>query len=300
VTRLLRFLARNRDRPLRALAREPFLRAWCHEPVRMLVRPFVSRREPDRWIFLVGCYNSGTTIMRELLAAHPEVRALPREGVRLTSVFPTPENLGWERMWTACPEHMSMPRGHCRDMVDRMVRDWSPWWGPGGGVFLEKSISHLTRLDWLQANLPNAVFLAITRNGYCVAEGIRRRARPRGPARRELGRRDYPLEMAARQWVDANERLLAAAEGSDRFLRFGYEEVTAAPAEVLERIWRWTGLACPPTRLGGGDMLYISGRPFEFRNMNPASIARLTRDDIAAVNPVIGTMQARLGYEVLS
>ena len=53
---------------------------------------------PDRWVFVVGCYNSGTTLLANLLEAHPAINGLAREGVELTDALRRPELAGWPRM----------------------------------------------------------------------------------------------------------------------------------------------------------------------------------------------------------
>ena len=41
--------------------------------VAALARKMWPFEEPERWLFVVGCYNSGTTLLLNLLAQHPSV-----------------------------------------------------------------------------------------------------------------------------------------------------------------------------------------------------------------------------------
>lgn len=40
--------------------------------------------KPQKWIFIVGCYNSGTTLLEKILSLHPMIGSLRDEGVMLT------------------------------------------------------------------------------------------------------------------------------------------------------------------------------------------------------------------------
>ncbi len=51
--------------------------------VRRLLAPFGRELAPERWIFVLGCYNSGTSLLAAMLASHP---ALARNGYRTPSV----------------------------------------------------------------------------------------------------------------------------------------------------------------------------------------------------------------------
>lgn len=268
-------------------------RLYARPGVRGVLRPFFQHRRPLKWIFLVGCYNSGTTIARDLIAAHPEVATLPKEGVRFTTALTRPEDLGWNRMWVECEDHVRYPPAPQPDRVRQIERDWSPWIDPRRAL-LEKSIANGARLPWLEANFPGAYFLGITRNGYCAAEGIVRRARPRGRARELVGDR-YGIEHAGRQWVASNRYLLDDGARLQRFLRFSYEDLMTDPAAALDRIWAFLGLSPHPiTTTGAG--IAIGGRTFVVRNMNQQSVSRLAAEDVARLDPIIGEVMERLDY----
>src|SRR5690606_5918555 len=148
--------------------------------------PFLRPREPETWVFMGGCYNSGTTILREMIGAHPAVASLPREGVELTDAFPVLEADGWVRMWFRNADKADLSGREPVALADRAKRAWSPWWRRDARAFSEKSIIHGAWMPTLDAGFSNARFIGVIRNGYCVCEGIRRRARPSGKARETL------------------------------------------------------------------------------------------------------------------
>ncbi len=291
------FTKRNKGRLARAFWSEVSIRAYRSEYIRTVIRPFIRHREPEKWIFLVGCYNSGTTITREILGAHPDIRILPCEGVRFTSLLTRPEDLGWTRMWNQCIDYMAMPPGKHPALTQRIIEDWSPWWGKGGRAFLEKSIANVTRMRWLDENFSNAYFIGIIRNGYCVAEGICRKARPKKEAARKIGSR-YPIKMAGAQWVSANKMLMEGGEQVKRYYQITYEDFIAEPVQTLNNIWQFLNLDKPPTEFDG-ESVNVLDRSFLLKNMNKESLARLTKDDFLDVNTVLAEMQNSLGYEVL-
>ena len=293
-SRIKRFVERNEGRVTLMAVRSLALRAYLHEGVRRAVRPVVSRREPVRWTFLVGCYNSGTTVFKDLISAHPEIRTLPVEGARLTSVLPMPEDFGCNQMWTRCEEYMIPQTGP--EGAERIIRDWSPWWGRGGTVFLEKSIANGARISWLDSNFDNARFIGLTRDGYCVSEGIRRRARPQCSGAAEDASLRYPLSACAAQWVAANEKLLQASKKTMRFKLISYERLVESPADVLTEVWKFLGLEPAPVLKEDGAV-QICGRRFPLRDMNPESLSRLNPGEIEELTPILAPMQTRLGYE---
>ncbi|MCA9262223.1 MAG: sulfotransferase [Planctomycetales bacterium] len=293
--RLTRFLRRHGTAAPRMAGWALLRSLYCREGVRRCIRPWVRARHPQKWLFVVGCYNSGTTVTQQLLAAHPAIRTLPWEGTLITSVLANPEDAGWTRMWIRCPELMRMPDGQRPDLADRIVRDWSPWWGSGGTVFLEKSITNVTRMEWLDRHFPQAYFLGVTRNGYCASEGIRRKARPRPAVAKTFGT-TYSLEMAGQQWVAANQSLRAGAQLVQRYHEIRYEDLMSQPARNLAEIWKFIGLPVPEVQdtLGG---VRVNGREFQLqRETNRGSFSRLTANDIAQLRSVIQGEMERLRY----
>ena len=69
---------------------------------------FGKELQPQKWVFIVGCYNSGTTLLAEIFEKHPQLAVLPDEGVMLTDQLPRPEDYGWRRMWCECESQMQI------------------------------------------------------------------------------------------------------------------------------------------------------------------------------------------------
>ncbi len=311
--RLTRFWQRHGQDAPRMAIWATLRSLYRREPVRRLVRPWVHPRRPEKWLFVVGCYNSGTTLTQQILSAHPDVKTLPWEGSLITSALPDPEDLGWTRMWIQCREYMKMPDAVQPERVDQLLRDWAPWWGQGdrglssrwrdrGGqdtAFLEKSITNSTRMEWLDRNLSPAYFLGVTRDGYCVAEGIRRKATPRPQVARHFGN-VYPVELTARQWVAANDQMHDSGRRVTRYHQFRYEDLMADPLRLLDEIWDFFELTPPAVSLAGDQLVIDGTRIMLDKSMNAKSMARLTSAEVNQVTTVIADWQTKLGYELVS
>ena len=294
--KLGRFLARNEGKLVSGLLREVGAKAMRRRGVRRLVTAVMPVRRPKRWLFLVGCYNSGTTILRRVLESHPEIAGLPHEGVQMTDAFPDLEAGGWPRMMYANREQWALADDDAPERVMRALRDWSAWWPKAAPVFLEKSIDHATRIPWMARHFDNAHFIAITRNGYCVCEGIRRRAAPTGAARETLGD-TYPMPMVAEQWAAFDATIAEGLAAVPRGMSIRYEDFMADPVATLARIFDFIGVA-PVDLHRDGSILSICGDSHELIDQNAASLARLTRDEIAAATPPMRAALLRHGYAI--
>ena len=299
IDKLKRFSERNGGSFLHALVRRYLGNLYTYSAVRKLSAILIAIRKPKKWVFLIGCYNSGTTICRDILGAHPDISALPREGVRFTSHLPRPEDKGWNRMWICCPEYMQMPIQSQNQIAAQIIKDWSPWWSKKTEVFLEKSITNITRMKWLDDNFDNAYFIGITRNAYPVIEGIRRRAAPKGNAINALGSYQYPLSLIAKQWVDANTRLLKGRVAINKYYEIKYEDLVSNPLDTLNRIWNFLEVSPIDTSFES-NILNIGKRKFKLINMNGVSLERISKKDVEIINPVIKHMQEKLGYKLIN
>ncbi len=75
------------------------------------IRAFAGDR---KWVFILGCNNSGISLLHHLLSSHPDIATLPAEGHFLTSVLPVPMTLDVGRIWTekiGCFDSRSMTAG---------------------------------------------------------------------------------------------------------------------------------------------------------------------------------------------
>ncbi len=271
------------------------LKRWSSIVTRRLLLPFASEPTPDRWIFVLGCYNSGTSLLSRILASHPQVSGMPDEGIYFTDALPFPEQFGWPRMWVRCFDDVHLdPSSTPPETVSRIKKQWSLAYPRGATNLVEKSVSNVPRIAFLEAHFQPAFFVAIIRNGYAVSEGIRRRAQP-GRFGNPLYGDSYPLELCAEQWRATDEVITRERHGLARFLQIRYEELTERPGSVLSRVTDF--LELPPLPESVLDRTWsIKDRMEPIRNMNRRSLERMSRRDFEIVEDVAGDALGRYGY----
>ena len=237
------------------------------------------------WLFVLGVNNSGTTILRQLLEAHPEVRSLGREGVAETRAFPRASELGFSRLWSLEPDLFRMTEKDSGALSFRARFDWSRLYPRRSGYLLEKSPPNTLRSRWLQRYFRPARFLAIVRHPYAACEGIDRRT-------------GCGLETAARHWTAANETLLDDWEHLERKHLVRYEHLTEHTEAELDALEAFLGLAAPLDRSTTSSVgtHSIEGKTMGLTNLNTRSLARLGEADLDLIDCVAGRVMERLGY----
>jgi hypothetical protein len=242
--------------------------------------------KPQKWCFLVGCYNSGTTLLHEILSTHPSIASLPNEGQFLTDALPLPRELGLPRLWALKPELFELGK---EDGKKVNVRRLKKQWGArinylDRPVIIEKSPTNAARILWLQQNFENSYFVGIVRNGYAVAEGIRRKAK-------------HSIEKCAQQWSVSNKILLRDLPQATNNLLVRYEELAEHPEKTIGRILEFLGLAQDDFLPLAGDWS-IHEKNSEIRNMNDRSFKALSGEEIQLIQAVAQPMLSQLGYSV--
>lgn len=267
------------------------LREWAGTFRREIRVTFTPMTVPDKWLFVVGCYNSGTELLMHLLGTHPDISSLPQEGQFLTDQFQSDYEFGLPRMWVLREDLFRLTEADAGPDVTRLKKEWLMRLDRSKPVFLEKSPPNGARTRWLQHHFENAHFIAIVRDGYAVAEGIRRKAEPFHL------RNGWPIELCARQWARSNEVLLEDAPHLKKILWVRYEDLAADPAGEVQRILEFLALSSS-IELQRSWRVHEKDEPIS--NMNPDSIARLSSDDRALITREAGPMLKHFGYETLT
>ena len=262
------------------------------------LRQFIKPAEPKKWVFIIGCYNSGTTLLEKMLASHPAISALD-EGVFKTDQLITPEELGWTRMWSQVVNQVRLTAGDKSIDVETLKKDWALFFDRQKPVFLEKSIVNSARMTWLQENFQNSYFIFIVRNGYAVAEGIRRKAPIGQWGIQQDFNQSYPIGLCATQWVVTNEIVEQDSKKIKNFRMISYEDLCNAPCQVTEELWDFIGLKGV---LNWSEMTNwkIQEKDSVIKNMNKRSFANLSSEDIKQIERVAAGMLEHYGYPLLS
>jgi hypothetical protein len=240
--------------------------------------------KPEKWVFVVGCYNSGTTLLHDLLACHPKVGSMPSEGQFYTDQLLLPKSVGLPRLWAIEPERFYMDERSDRKVnIKRLKRQWGARYDdPTRLVLLEKSPTNAGRTRWLQKHFENAHFIGIIRNGYAVAEGIHRKA-------------GHELRLAALQWLRSNQIMLQDFKHLQRAKLIRYEDLTEGP-ETITSVLEFIGLE--PVELGTSSRSWrIHEQDAPIMNMNRHSFAALSADERQTIEGVGGALLQQFGYK---
>jgi hypothetical protein len=264
--------------------------ARINREIRIALTPL---KRPEKWVFVVGCYNSGTELLMNVLGSHPGIASQPTEGQFLTDQFYSDYQLGLPRMWTMREDLFRLTEEDPGPDPVRLAKEWTMRLDRSRPVFLEKSPPNAARMRWLQAHFPAAHFICIVRNGYAVAEGIRRKAEPFHM------RNGWPLSLCARQWNRSNEIMVEDAGRLDRSLWITYEALAARPADVLGEVFGFLDLPQGPSSVDVGSAWAIHEKEEPIRDMNDESIGRLTQEELRVVTREAEPMLRHFGYELL-
>lgn len=190
-----------------------------------------------RWIFVVGCYNSGTTLLEQILRRHPSIVGLPSEGQFLTDALVTPRSIGLPRLWAEKEHLFRFQPDEKVEVAQQVKKDWLAYLDQTEAPFaVEKSPTNVARTLWLQAHFDNPYFINIVRNGYAVAIGIHNKVLAKLDTIPDL------LSKAANQWVRSIEVIQEDRPYLQHFLEIRYEDLTVNPIATVQRIFDFLAL----------------------------------------------------------
>jgi len=188
--------------------------------------------------FIGGLHRSGTSLLHEMLRAHPKVSGFHRTGVsedegqHLQTVFPSAEAFGGPGRFAFDPRaRMVEPVGEdTRVLARRLITDWAPHHDLSCQVLIEKSPPNLIRARWFQALFPDTRMILVVRHPVAVALATRKWS-------------DRSLAELLLHW-DVAQQLAQADEASLRHVRVvRYEDMVVDPAATVTRLLAFLGVA---------------------------------------------------------
>jgi hypothetical protein len=253
-----------------------------------MLKRFIRRRRlkragpPDHPApFIVGVGRSGTTLLRMMLDAHPQL-AIPPE------THFVPRLIGAAEAWRVTPERLldaaindphrrwgdfgiseeeylerlrEIPTVNQADPVRAFFRLYAekagkPRWG-------DKTPGYLTRMRRIKRTLPEARFVHVIRDGRDVALSWNRRL-----GQRE-GKDPIPVERLAQRW---QRQISGAREDADAigdYLEIRYEQLVLDTEPTLRRVCEFIALEWDPAML-------------EYHERAPERLQEMARDMPAA------------------
>jgi hypothetical protein len=231
----------------------------CRLSCRMGATPVVERP-----VFIVGCGRSGTTILGETLAVHPEVTYLNEHRQLWADAYPVTD------VWSASARRrrgrLELTRSdHAPERDRRLIANfYCETVVAGRPRLVEKLPINSFRLSFIDAIFPDALYVHIRRNGLEVARSI-----DHMPVESEwYGHDDVKWKLLAQyaesreqyrelpvlcdttwkrgllEWRMSVEAATASLDGlpGDRSLTVKYEELLDAPVDAIQRIEEFVGL----------------------------------------------------------
>lgn len=238
-----------------------------------------------RWLFVTGCNNTFTTLMKNSLAHHPDIDSVRGEG-QVSKYMPEPSMWRKGRVWAAYPrvlKEMRRPtmradRGGLQALKDDWMKeyDWAKY-------MMEKSPPNSVRMPWLKSNFReisrNPFFIVLHKNPYAICEGIVRR---RGG--------DVTMEIAAKHTKMVHEIImgdLGKHIDHSEYMIIPYQGFVVNPQAWFDTICKI--LIIPkftPPNIESID-----------KDRVEKSLARLTTEDIDVINKYWTEAYETLGYK---
>jgi hypothetical protein len=231
-----------------------------------------------------------------ILASHPLIGGLPIEGAFLTTELSLPEDFGWPRMWCRCLKKVrNLPENLLHKKAVNIKRDWSIWYAKTEPNLLEKSIVNSTSMLFFEKYFKPAHFIHIVRNGYAVAEGIRRKA-DLHRWKNKYYKHQYPIELCAEQWKQSINLINSDKKFIRRLIEIRYEDLVGNTAGVVNQILSFLGLPELSDECFKRNW-NIHNIDSPITNMNTVSFKGLSANDILIIEKIARKELLYYGYE---
>lgn len=246
---------------------------------------------PKHWIFVIGCYNSGTSLLEQLFHQHPLIAGLPGEGQFLTEALVTPKSAGVPRLWAEKEFLFRFQPFQKVAEAQRVRTDWERQLDKLNTPFaIEKSPTNTARTLWLQQHFVEPYFIHIVRNGYAVAVGIHKKVLA------TVGDMPQLLHKAANQWKRSLEVVREDSPKLQHFMEIRYEDLAEDPLTVTTKICRFLNIPPLPPEVFIQEYT-IHGLQSVIKNQNPERLAQLTAEQIEIIYRCAGQLLDEYGYQ---
>ena len=288
-----------------------------------------ARPEIDRPLFIVGCGRSGTTLLYDMLAPHPELawfsnvtQRLPRlpqlavlsrahalGALRTSDLKFVPRPREGHRIWDSVRSAHPGDNGplgaadaSAEDIAGmrRVVATHVRW--HGRTRFMNKNTRNSRRIGLLDAAFPDAIFVHVVRDPRATVASLLRVAfwpdlpiwwtGDRTPE--ELHDAGWnPVRLAAEFWTREVSQVVEDLGSLDRSrsMTISYEELVEDPHRELQRLLEHAELSIDRRFAATLDEHRASSRNAKFRE-------DLDAREVEAVEEISGPTAARVGYRL--
>jgi Sulfotransferase family len=177
-----------------------------------------------RPVFIVGCPRSGTTLLRQLLDAHPNLSCGPE--THFLGTMADIERNQWRQLALFGLSQAEW-RSHVRDLFSwvhqRLAEE------QGKTRWVDKTPGYALILDFIDQLYPDCQVVHVVRNPRDVIDSYRRRW---GIKREWIGTQMWPkCVRAARQFGQEHPE--------DRYIEVRYEDLVRDPRKVMQELIAW-------------------------------------------------------------
>lgn len=252
---------------------------------------------------IIGCARSGTSILGELIASHPEIH------------YHFEAHPVWELAGRGENDSHRLTEEHATDKVVQQIRRWLERHSRPGTILMEKNPRNVLRVPFLGAVVPEASLIHIIRDGRDVAcsmlPGIGgaswQHLKP--PLWRRLRAENEGVVRCALAWKEIMEIAVEDLAGVPHLL-VRYEDLVRRPQEMAGRIFSFLGLHLHQDCLAFCDRISAStesayhakGQERWYRNDHTSRLDRwretLDEDEQQRLTDALAPLLERLGYRV--
>lgn len=266
---------------------------------------------PDPIVFMGGSERSGTTLLRNMLTAHPAL-AVPNESPFVPLIHRVLTRQGrlhdLDAAWGMIRNHTRFRQWHLPPMeVERLLSEHPPAsyddlvrtlfaayaQRVGKRHAGDKTTGNALYFEWLGERFPDSRFVHILRDprAVCMSRAVQIF-------------NSGGLPGAARHWRSrvAAARAAAATLG-DRLLEVRYERLVTNPEDELERLCTFVGIPFDRAMLDyghSGAVLPQHAQDVHAREPLRTDLRRwrqeLSRDDISVIETIAGELMDEVGY----
>lgn len=250
---------------------------------------------------VIGCARSGTSILGELIAAHPDVRYV-FEAVTV-----------WERGGSGENDSHRLIAAHATPALSKETRDWAAATVGNASILVEKSPRNILRVPYVRAIFPEAKLIHIVRDGRDVACsmvpgcGGDRWSHLKPPSWKRLFETAGGALRCALAWRDILEVGLEDLQGVPH-LQVRYEDLVASPLTVAATVFAYLKLDLHHAALDFTGRIsndtasphHASQQTQWYRPDHKTRVGRW-RENLAPleqdeINEILAPMLGRLGY----
>jgi hypothetical protein len=238
-------------------------------------------------VFITGTTNSGTGLLRHLMASSDQLSVMMKEGHHYSKILPRDRGPATRRMFALYPKKFHWGPGKLAPDQQQLLKEhFYRHWDRNKPFLVEKSPHHMLRTRFMAQVFDPAKFVVITRSPFAVCEGLRRR-------------RGHDIGRCAEQWKEAHRILWDDMKHVDT-LTVSYEEMTQDPDSTLGKIGLFLGVTFPPVDQSTpirrqnmfGNQYALASAP----DFNEESLKRLSKLDRRTIWNVVGDEASKWGY----